>query len=176
MNLKQFYWEMKKNIVTTLIMYVHVHNWIHCILQLVRWLSLHLQTLKFTWSSKMTLIYVDVGNTICCILFVTILVLTDIGVSVNLNFWDNPGLLWYIYIIQYVVYWNLSLSLCLQVLESTGVKTEDVDMWEINEAFSVVVLANIEMLNLDINKVNIHGGAVSLGHPIGYVYTDHTPL
>ena len=40
-------------------------------------------------------------------------------------------------------------------------------MWEINEAFSVVVIANIKELDLDINKVNIHGGAVSLGHPIG---------
>lgn len=42
-------------------------------------------------------------------------------------------------------------------------------MWEINEAFSVVVLANIKMLGIDPQKVNIHGGAVSLGHPIGYV-------
>ncbi|CAG0924276.1 unnamed protein product [Notodromas monacha] len=40
-------------------------------------------------------------------------------------------------------------------------------MWEINEAFSVVVLANIKMLDIDPSKVNIHGGAVSLGHPIG---------
>jgi len=55
----------------------------------------------------------------------------------------------------------------LQVLESAGVKAGDVDMWEINEAFSVVVLANVQMLNLDMNKVNINGGAVSLGHPIG---------
>ncbi|XP_060603679.1 acetyl-CoA acetyltransferase, mitochondrial-like [Ruditapes philippinarum] len=54
-----------------------------------------------------------------------------------------------------------------KVLDSTGVKSDDIAMWEINEAFSVVVLANIQMLNLDINRVNIHGGAVSLGHPIG---------
>ncbi|XP_052810070.1 acetyl-CoA acetyltransferase, mitochondrial-like [Mya arenaria] len=54
-----------------------------------------------------------------------------------------------------------------KVLESAGVKTEDVTMWEINEAFSVVVLANVQMLGLDMDKVNIHGGAVSLGHPIG---------
>lgn len=40
-------------------------------------------------------------------------------------------------------------------------------MWEINEAFSVVVLANIKHLDIDPNKVNINGGAVSLGHPIG---------
>lgn len=46
-------------------------------------------------------------------------------------------------------------------------KKEDVDMWEINEAFSVVVLANVKDLDIDMNKVNIHGGAVSIGHPIG---------
>jgi hypothetical protein len=41
-----------------------------------------------------------------------------------------------------------------------------VDLWEINEAFSAVVLANTKLLELDLNKVNIHGGAVSLGHPL----------
>lgn len=41
-------------------------------------------------------------------------------------------------------------------------------MWEINEAFSVVVLANIKMLDIDPSKVNVNGGAVSLGHPIGW--------
>lgn len=55
----------------------------------------------------------------------------------------------------------------LQVLKAAGLKTDDISMWEINEAFSVVVLANIKMLDLDPAKVNIHGGAVSLGHPIG---------
>ena len=54
-----------------------------------------------------------------------------------------------------------------QVLQNAGLRKEDVDMWEINEAFSVVVLANIKALNLDPSKVNIHGGAVSIGHPIG---------
>uniref|UniRef100_A0A672NJF0 acetyl-CoA C-acetyltransferase n=1 Tax=Sinocyclocheilus grahami TaxID=75366 RepID=A0A672NJF0_SINGR len=58
------------------------------------------------------------------------------------------------------------LSLAL-VLKAAGVKKEDIAMWEINEAFSVVVLANIKMLDIDPNKVNINGGAVSLGHPIG---------
>ncbi|KAJ8314436.1 hypothetical protein KUTeg_006586 [Tegillarca granosa] len=53
------------------------------------------------------------------------------------------------------------------VLERAGIKKEDIDMWEINEAFSVVVLANIKELDIDINKVNINGGAVSIGHPIG---------
>ena len=46
-------------------------------------------------------------------------------------------------------------------------KKEQIAMWEINEAFSVVVLANIKLMDLDPSKVNIHGGAVSLGHPIG---------
>lgn len=41
-----------------------------------------------------------------------------------------------------------------------------VDLWEINEAFSAVVLANAKLHELDMNKVNIHGGAVSLGHPL----------
>ncbi|CAL1540927.1 unnamed protein product [Lymnaea stagnalis] len=54
-----------------------------------------------------------------------------------------------------------------KLFENSGVKKEDVALWEINEAFSVVVLANVEMLKLDINKVNVHGGAVSIGHPIG---------
>uniref|UniRef100_A0A3Q4M5Q5 acetyl-CoA C-acetyltransferase n=1 Tax=Neolamprologus brichardi TaxID=32507 RepID=A0A3Q4M5Q5_NEOBR len=53
-----------------------------------------------------------------------------------------------------------------QVLDAAGLKKDDIAMWEINEAFSVVVLANIKMLNIDPAKVNINGGAVSLGHPI----------
>lgn len=54
-----------------------------------------------------------------------------------------------------------------KVLKQAGVKVEDIAMWEINEAFSVVSLINIMQLNLDPSKVNINGGAVSLGHPIG---------
>eukprot|EP00064_Thunnus_orientalis_P014238 superscaffoldBa00002453_g14280 len=49
----------------------------------------------------------------------------------------------------------------------SGLKKDDIAMWEINEAFSVVVLANIKMLDIDPAKVNVNGGAVSLGHPIG---------
>lgn len=52
-------------------------------------------------------------------------------------------------------------------LERAGLKKEQIDLWEINEAFSVVALANIKLLGLDPGKVNIWGGAVSLGHPIG---------
>ncbi|XP_047108530.1 acetyl-CoA acetyltransferase, mitochondrial [Schistocerca piceifrons] len=54
-----------------------------------------------------------------------------------------------------------------KLLETSGVKKDDIALWEINEAFSVVVLANIKILDLDPSKVNVHGGAVSLGHPIG---------
>ncbi|XP_041352219.1 acetyl-CoA acetyltransferase, mitochondrial-like [Gigantopelta aegis] len=54
-----------------------------------------------------------------------------------------------------------------KILKFTGVKASDIDMWEINEAFSVVVLANVKSLDIDIQKVNIYGGAVSIGHPIG---------
>ena len=65
----------------------------------------------------------------------------------------------------------LSLSpssvFCVQVLEMCGLKKDDISMWEINEAFSVVVLANMKMLDIDPSKVNVNGGAVSLGHPIG---------
>ncbi|XP_041979798.1 acetyl-CoA acetyltransferase, mitochondrial isoform X3 [Aricia agestis] len=54
-----------------------------------------------------------------------------------------------------------------KLLEKTGVKKEDVALWEINEAFSVVAVANQKVLELDPAKLNVHGGAVSLGHPIG---------
>merc|ERR1712146_98239 len=52
-------------------------------------------------------------------------------------------------------------------LANAGVTAADVAHWEINEAFAVVVLANMQILGLDVSKVNINGGAVSLGHPIG---------
>ena len=52
-------------------------------------------------------------------------------------------------------------------LKRAGIKKENVDLFEINEAFSVVSLINNQLLKLDPAKVNIHGGAVSIGHPIG---------
>jgi acetyl-CoA C-acetyltransferase len=54
-----------------------------------------------------------------------------------------------------------------KVLNKTGLTTADIDLWEINEAFSVVSIINNRLLNLDPAKVNIRGGAVALGHPIG---------
>jgi acetyl-CoA C-acetyltransferase len=52
-------------------------------------------------------------------------------------------------------------------LERAGCSINDVDAFELNEAFSVVGLVNNKLLNLDASKVNINGGAVSMGHPLG---------
>jgi acetyl-CoA C-acetyltransferase len=54
-----------------------------------------------------------------------------------------------------------------KTLEQCRLNISDVDYFEINEAFAVVSLANCKLLNLDLRKVNIFGGAVALGHPIG---------
>src|SRR5712671_1973465 len=54
-----------------------------------------------------------------------------------------------------------------QIWEKTGWKNQDVDLYELNEAFSVQALAVIRELGLDPNKVNVNGGAVAIGHPIG---------
>ncbi len=52
-------------------------------------------------------------------------------------------------------------------MKAAGVRPEEVDFYEINEAFSVVSLANNQMLELNSEKVNVNGGAVALGHPLG---------
>lgn len=54
-----------------------------------------------------------------------------------------------------------------KVLKQTGWTVEDVDLWEINEAFAMVTMAAIDAFKLDSEKVNIHGGACALGHPLG---------
>ena len=54
-----------------------------------------------------------------------------------------------------------------QVWKKTGWKNEEVDLYELNEAFSVQAVAILRELNLDPNKVNVNGGAVAIGHPIG---------
>lgn len=54
-----------------------------------------------------------------------------------------------------------------KVLKKAGLKISDIDYFEVNEAFAVVALAYIQALNLDMEKVNVFGGAVSLGHPLG---------
>ena len=54
-----------------------------------------------------------------------------------------------------------------QALEKIGKSPEDVDLWEINEAFASVALNSVRMLGVDEDKVNVNGGAIALGHPIG---------
>ncbi|MBO0769163.1 MAG: acetyl-CoA C-acetyltransferase [Solirubrobacterales bacterium] len=55
----------------------------------------------------------------------------------------------------------------LKLLKQVGLKPEDIDLWEINEAFASVTLNSIKMLGIDPDKVNVNGGAVAMGHPIG---------
>ena len=54
-----------------------------------------------------------------------------------------------------------------KLLNRLSWKVSDVDLWELHEAFAVVGLINMQLLGLDPKKVNVHGGAVALGHPIG---------
>lgn len=62
---------------------------------------------------------------------------------------------------------NAPVPAAKKVLEKAGLKKEDIDVWEINEAFAVVAEKFIRDLDLDREKVNINGGAMALGHPIG---------
>ena len=72
-------------------------------------------------------------------------------------------------------YFRATLTFLLQgpslaipkVLEQTGIKQEEVDVVEINEAFSSMFVYCLEKLGLDQSKVNINGGACALGHPLG---------
>lgn len=54
-----------------------------------------------------------------------------------------------------------------RAVEKAGIRMEDVEYWELNEAFSVVGIENTRRMKLDPSRVNVHGGAVSLGHPLG---------
>ncbi|CEL54679.1 hypothetical protein RSOLAG1IB_07213 [Rhizoctonia solani AG-1 IB] len=54
-----------------------------------------------------------------------------------------------------------------KVLERTGLKTSDIDLFEINEAFASMYVYCVDKLGLDIEKVNVNGGAIALGHPLG---------
>ncbi len=58
-------------------------------------------------------------------------------------------------------------SAALKALEKAGLQPDDIDLWEINEAFASVTLNSINVLGIDQEKVNVNGGAVALGHPIG---------
>lgn len=72
----------------------------------------------------------------------------EVGVEPN-NFPQTPGLV------------------INKILEKTGKTVGDIDLFEINEAFAVVALASSQIAGLDLEKVNVNGGAVALGHPIG---------
>jgi acetyl-CoA C-acetyltransferase len=54
-----------------------------------------------------------------------------------------------------------------KALAKAGLSAEDIDLWEINEAFASVALNSVRMLEIDEDKVNVNGGAVALGHPVG---------
>lgn len=54
-----------------------------------------------------------------------------------------------------------------KALASAGLSADDIDLWEINEAFAVVVLNAMKELSIPLDRVNIHGGAISIGHPLG---------
>jgi acetyl-CoA C-acetyltransferase len=58
-------------------------------------------------------------------------------------------------------------SAAQKALEKAGLKASDIDLWEINEAFASVALHSMRLLGIDEEKVNVNGGAVALGHPIG---------
>lgn len=69
---------------------------------------------------------------------------------------------------QEPIWFTTSPSLAIpKALKSAGLNPSEVDFYEINEAFSAVALANNKELGLDSNKVNVNGGAVALGHPLG---------
>lgn len=54
-----------------------------------------------------------------------------------------------------------------RAIEKAGLKQSDIEFYELNEAFAVVGIVNVQMMKLDASKVNVNGGAVSLGHPLG---------
>ena len=54
-----------------------------------------------------------------------------------------------------------------KAIKSAGLNIKEIDFFELNEAFSVVGLVNMKLLEIDPNKTNVNGGAVSLGHPLG---------
>jgi acetyl-CoA C-acetyltransferase len=72
------------------------------------------------------------------------------------NMGDNPTLML-----------NAPVPATRKVLAKAGLTLEDIDLFEVNEAFAVVVERFIRELGLDREKVNVNGGAIALGHPIG---------
>lgn len=56
---------------------------------------------------------------------------------------------------------------CRKALAKAGMRAQDVDLWEINEAFAVVPMKTARDLNLDMDRVNVNGGSIAMGHPLG---------
>ena len=54
-----------------------------------------------------------------------------------------------------------------KALKRAGLDVKDIDLWELNEAFAAQSIACVRDLGIDINKVNVNGGAIALGHPLG---------
>ncbi|MFO0203542.1 MAG: acetyl-CoA C-acyltransferase, partial [Alphaproteobacteria bacterium] len=54
-----------------------------------------------------------------------------------------------------------------KLLDKLGMTTKDIDLWELNEAFAAVVLRWVQALDLDMEKVNVNGGSIAMGHPLG---------
>jgi acetyl-CoA C-acetyltransferase len=54
-----------------------------------------------------------------------------------------------------------------KALKAAGMTARDIDLWEINEAFAAVVLQTVRKLGIDMDRVNVNGGAIALGHPLG---------
>ena len=54
-----------------------------------------------------------------------------------------------------------------KLLQKVGLRPQDIDLWEINEAFAAVVLQTVRALEIDLDRVNVNGGAIALGHPLG---------
>lgn len=69
---------------------------------------------------------------------------------------------------QAPIWFTTSPALALpKAIEKAGLSKEQIDLWEINEAFSVVSIENAKRVGIDLAKLNINGGAVSIGHPLG---------
>jgi acetyl-CoA C-acetyltransferase len=56
---------------------------------------------------------------------------------------------------------------CRKALAQAGMGPQDIDLWEINEAFAVVPLKTARDLGVDLERVNVNGGAIAMGHPLG---------
>ena len=54
-----------------------------------------------------------------------------------------------------------------KALKRAGMSAKDIDLWEINEAFAVVPLQTARALGIDADRINVNGGAIALGHPLG---------